>query len=103
MNRAEQSRVRGHQRADFVKPLEEMRRHIAAGSSIIAIHALLIAEADGLPHSLCMIILEFSNNPSSVHLGHSCFASKMVWVSFFFSFAILFSFIRKVKGNSITA
>lgn len=59
MNRGEQYRGRGHQRPDFVEPVEEMRRHIAAGSSIIAIWALMTAETDGLPHFLCMIVLEF--------------------------------------------
>ena len=82
MNRGEQCQGTGHQRPDFVEPLEEKRRHVAAGSSITAIRVSLSAEVNGLPHSLCMIVLEFSNNPYSVHLGNSYFASKMVWVCF---------------------
>lgn len=68
MNKGEPCQGRGHQRPDFVEPLEEMRRHAAAGSSITAIWAPVAAEADGLPHSLCMIVLELPNN--RVHLGN---------------------------------
>lgn len=62
------NRGRGHQRPAFVEPLEEIRRHIAASSSIAAIRAPLTAETNGLPHSLCIIVLEFSNNPQIVFI-----------------------------------
>lgn len=84
---------RGCQRPDFTESLEEIRRCITASSSIAATQALLTAEADSLPHSLCTTVLEFSNNLYSVHLWNLYFASKMVWVCFFFSFAIVFFLI----------
>lgn len=97
MNRGEQCWGRGHQRPAFVEPLEEIRRHIAASSSIAAIRTPLTAETASLPVYHCTRVLKQSSD--SVHLRNSYFASKMVWVCFFLNFAIPFLIYQESQGK----